>query len=616
MSKRGWWALLLAGCLTVGEALAADDAPAVDPVWGQYASVVGRSASAGSDGYTLRWYWTVPGQELAQEYLNPGSGTLKHRDIITPGETPGSLVLQSSYLGKKQWHGTVQPDGQVLFVGKGLLKLPYLAGFGDGDAWQILQVELDDGRIASVDEATRYNRFLFAGSEPAVADDTAAANDTAAATPPAGVAPAAATVAVVPAATATAASAGTAKPQSMLGKLAGSLGLGGGDAADGSPPVVRPDFGVMEQFIGQRFVYHDWIADISTIEEGRTLVIQFGSNQYHLRATADPNRFEVPVHPADFHGAKAQRLHDGTLEINLKYWSVDHMLGQLIRLRLKKNDYGAFDITSETNFRFAMGGWEWGWSHNYQPYTTELAAEQRKYAQWEREDRAQQARENAIQQAESDAAWNRAMSTMTHNLADYAAREQQRMDDSQAMLDEINAMARAEAEAQRYAEQQAAQQYAAQRQTAQQLAQQQQAAQQQALAQQQAAMRDRQSQLQARPAQSAGGTGSWEHAGSNAPPTSAGNASTRDHASTCISPPVTSRHRCASLTGYKGMVSNSCAVPVDVKMCFMTATGWNCQSNYGLGPQQTWEPGWCHASTGEVFHSVRYSDDQKALASP
>ena len=102
------------------------------------------------------------------------------------------------------------------------------------------------------------------------------------------------------------------------------------------------------------------------------------------------------------------------------------------------------------------------------------------------------------------------MSNMSNNLSDYAAREQQRMDESQAMLDEINAMARAEAEAQRYAEQQAAQQYAAQ----QRMAQQQQAAQQQrAIAQQQAAMRDRQSQLQAQPARSTGGTGSWETAG-------------------------------------------------------------------------------------------------------
>lgn len=118
---------------------------------------------------------------------------------------------------------------------------------------------------------------------------------------------------------------------------------------------------------------------------------------------------------------------------------------------------------------------------------------------------------------------------------------------------------------------------------------------------------------------SGNGTGSWETSGgrpSSSSSSSAGEASTRDDANSCVGPPVTSTHRCSSMTGYKGMVSNSCSVPVDVRMCFMTASGWNCQSRYGLGPQQSWEPGWCHANSGEVFHSVRYSDSKQPLASP
>jgi hypothetical protein len=57
------------------------------------------------------------------------------------------------------------------------------------------------------------------------------------------------------------------------------------------------------------------------------------------------------------------------------------------------------------------------------------------------------------------------------------------------------------------------------------------------------------------------GTGAWAGAGTTA---SSGQASTRDDPSTCVSPPVTSTHQCASLSGYKARVSNNCAAPVDM----------------------------------------------------
>lgn len=109
------------------------------------------------------------------------------------------------------------------------------------------------------------------------------------------------------------------------------------------------------------------------------------------------------------------------------------------------------------------------------------------------------------------------------------------------------------------------------------------------------------------------GTGEWANSGTASAP---GQASTRDDPSTCISPPMTSTHQCASLSGYKARVSNQCAAPVDIRLCFMTDSGWNCQSNYGVAPGGDWEPGWCHASTGQVFHASRYSDSSEPLASP
>jgi hypothetical protein len=64
------------------------------------------------------------------------------------------------------------------------------------------------------------------------------------------------------------------------------------------------------------------------------------------------------------------------------------------------------------------------------------------------------------------------------------------------------------------------------------------------------------------------------------------------------------------------VVANQCNYPVDVRICFMTDRGWNCQANYGLNPGRTWEPGWCSAINDQVFHSVRYSDSKDMLQNP
>ncbi len=92
-------------------------------------------------------------------------------------------------------------------------------------------------------------------------------------------------------------------------------------------------------------------------------------------------------------------------------------------------------------------------------------------------------------------------------------------------------------------------------------------------------------------------------------------ASTRARADGCVGQPVTGTHRCDGRNGPTGRVVNSCTAPVDVRMCFMTEAGWRCQSRYGLGPEQAWEPGDC-AGTGQVFRAVRYSDSNEPLAQP
>lgn len=199
---------------------AAQSTPAVDAAWGQYATLAGTRARAGTDGYELRWYWAEPGRELVQEYINPGTAVVAHREVIKPGATPGSLVLTSSALGKKQWLGTVQPDGRVLFVGKGLLKLPYLAGRAADGAWELTPVDLADGRVAAEKPASKYARFMpfeAADARPVerVADAPASSPD-----------PAAARTAAAPvasAAPATAAPESATPAPSAMGRFAAAL---------------------------------------------------------------------------------------------------------------------------------------------------------------------------------------------------------------------------------------------------------------------------------------------------------------------------------------------------------------------------------------------------------
>jgi hypothetical protein len=162
---------------------------AADPVWGDYAQVIGKSARGSGGGFNLRWSWAEPGKSLVQEYLNPGDGSVSHREVITVGDKPGTFVLQSSSLAKKRWLGRLQGDGSVLFIGSGFLKYHYVAGLGADGNWEMRGVKLDGERIVSVVEPEKYSRFLVEGdagapsaSEPAAVTRAVVAEQEAAGT--------------------------------------------------------------------------------------------------------------------------------------------------------------------------------------------------------------------------------------------------------------------------------------------------------------------------------------------------------------------------------------------------------------------------------------------------
>ena len=105
--------------------------------WGPYARLVDHTQQS-ETGYRLHWHWAEPNRKLLEDWYDAYSGELSYTTTIVPGAQPGQLVLESPKFGHKQWLGTVEPDGSVLYIGVGMLKAPY-------------RVRVDDeGRMAMV----------------------------------------------------------------------------------------------------------------------------------------------------------------------------------------------------------------------------------------------------------------------------------------------------------------------------------------------------------------------------------------------------------------------------------------------------------------------------------
>ncbi|RRN55296.1 hypothetical protein EIM48_11075 [Pseudoxanthomonas sp. SGNA-20] len=767
MQLTDWKRILVVALLCLG-GYAPAEAAGGDPVWGQYASLPGRTAAAGPDGYRLRWYWAREGEELVQEYVNPGDGRVAHSDRIRPDTAPGTLLLTGSYMGGKQWRGTVQEDGQVLFVGVGLLKFTYLAGFNDAGQWEIRRAKVKDGRPVSVEPATRYNRFFFeadggTGQDAvAVAEAGTAGNEDSATQPR------------LPAEGLAA-----ALPDEAADEVADSSGVAA--AAPGPGPAMRE----LERFIGNRLLAADGKGAVQLRREGGHLVIElwdqdgqslgryvlaaagrkgdklqmlesafgykrllnahwFGNDQLRLSsysgafsgygvrlrlvARADgllvirenldvglwgdePMSVSRTVHydlpPMPVLEGEALAAQNA---LNRGYWQalvnsernavepgqwllpngeaaiqVSETTGGF-RSRYASLGYGSafteqlttvvFDDATGTwtvkgpgqpdirEYVEAFDGQTWNvrtlpgqgvtpaqaiahsrrvvvtahtlvlttdtrrqfqWMPNGEVSVTMTNAIRRKQArdqQWMAELRQAQAEAAAREarwaaEAAAEAEWNQpaqpsaAWLALERAVDGAKAREAQSRADLHATYADVNRRAaeqraqQAAAEANARAARDAAHAREVMRQE--ELARQARERERQALQARQAA-----SQAQAYAANAAGTPGAAASASASA----SAQASTRERADACVGQPVTSPHQCGSTSGLKGIVSNECGAPVDVRMCFMTAGGWDCQVRYGLAPHATWEPGLCSANGGGVFRSVRYSDSKEPLATP
>ena len=93
-----------------------------------------------------------------------------------------------------------------------------------------------------------------------------------------------------------------------------------------------------------------------------------------------------------------------------------------------------------------------------------------------------------------------------------------------------------------------------------------------------------------------------------------GQASADTNANRCVTTPETQQN-----VSFKGNTSasviNGCGQPVDVRICLMTADGWNCGVTYGLASQAKWSWSSMNAS-GPVFMDAKVSGSSRPFASP
>ncbi|MDU9394820.1 hypothetical protein [Pseudomonas sp. zfem002] len=169
-------AFSLGGCMTAqapqvnAPAWVSTSTASQQEIWGVYQRLVGTTWSA-PDAYVLFYRWAVPGQVLVEEYRHPTSGELSGSNTIVPGSRPGTLVLTSS-VGNLQWQGTLDEQGNALFVRDGVLRMPVRTRLTP--AGEVLQekLTLEGERIASVDSVTTYTAL---GKQPAAAAATSVA---------------------------------------------------------------------------------------------------------------------------------------------------------------------------------------------------------------------------------------------------------------------------------------------------------------------------------------------------------------------------------------------------------------------------------------------------------
>ncbi|GGD47824.1 hypothetical protein [Pseudoxanthomonas indica] len=149
-------------------ATSAEAKPAVftgDPaVWGLYTRLVGRRTQAPEGRYRIVWRWQDPGKVLLEDWED-ASGKVRYSNTITPTGEPGGIQMHTKYLGGKDWDGRIDADGNIHYIGKGLLKLPYRISLAEGDVFEMRREQNRGGQVV-VQPAQKYARWEMEAAAP------------------------------------------------------------------------------------------------------------------------------------------------------------------------------------------------------------------------------------------------------------------------------------------------------------------------------------------------------------------------------------------------------------------------------------------------------------------
>jgi hypothetical protein len=175
-------------------------------------------------------------------------------------------------LGGKEWLGTLQSDGSVVFVGKGLLKWIYHVVLTPDGVLEVRRAKVRDGALVSEDAATPWTRYPSAKTDSPA--EAAYAVTSSAPAPPASTAPSAAPVE-------------TATPVVPA-------------SSESPADRARRLFGPMAALAGQSFIYHYVTASVDLAEDGGVFILHCHWGTMRLREGPDGSLqfLELPERPA------------------------------------------------------------------------------------------------------------------------------------------------------------------------------------------------------------------------------------------------------------------------------------------------------------------------------
>lgn len=577
-------------------AAAAPAPPSADEaVWGIYARLVGTTHASKHDRGAWRW--------------GPDNSILESRAMgcplaIRPGDAPGQLVAECRNSSLHVFDGRIAEDGSVTWIRRGrFVKSPTRMRLQDGKlVEEFLKLDRQE-QVVGISRTVEFDLVATGAATPTPAL-AAQATEQGAASAPVDVAAGSRDLPIEGSSPASPARSATVAA-----------------AAPAPPPAAPPSFGMLDAFVDRPMVGNSIYGALFKLDvrrQGNELVLQRSwSNgvpygRIVLRATGVPGAFEVPEvweeatngertaflvgSPGDPDETWLNRDHADRLKPGRLVLEYDIPGGHMVLVFWQEGDglsYEQFGGNRRFGIRGAIGvpGYDnLAW---FTPATDSAEERAAAFAQSQSTRLAQEREDAERDRAEAQGRAQAALYDSLVQANEIATANEAR---SRAALEETLEQAARQAG---YEQQPAAPSHSAQEVENARLA----------TERQHEISRQFQSREQAQPPIQTvqGGDAGSARAGAQ--------ASTRDRADTCVGQPVTSAHQCGSRAGLKGRVANSCAAPVDVRMCFMTGTGWSCQANYGLDPEDAWEPGDCGA-TGQVFRSVRYSDSNEPLASP